>query len=506
MNTLQYITLFILLLQPLFSMAQIKTLAQKEAEMKELSPIYKPNWSSDTNIMKIMFAPYDSSYMNIPRYPSLEAYKKFIGQKIYYMGNNNVYFFSDRKNDVTIEHVGNAPFKIEGKTYLYGNVSDMRCGFDHVSRNNVAELDYNTKNNILERFTYESGKEQYYTIIDVISADSEKFREHNTIKGVYRLPISENEKMLVEFEIEEQEKEIARLEKEITGLPNLFGKTAGDEKKKIEICKKKIEELKKELEPSDRSAYFAGVEYKEGEEVHFGLSENIINTIKHYYPESFEGDVKYGYYLSGMGTDTTSYKLRIDLGNEQKMDSIPYFVLKNEENSDTVYTTGLSIYPSYNPNYSIILVGTFVKLQQKYIGLKLYRLSQIPTLANMNSNLIQETWECVDVLLGKHGEIYLTLQNTAPSNMAFEGNYYFKSQRNVGDYIQVDIKLSDFKSLCEDLKYMPEKEYTKLISDLQGENEAMLREQELRARKQKQKRLDAEQQALEVQRNKAKRK
>ena len=86
-------------------MAQIKTLAQKEAEIKELSPIYKPNWPSDINIMKIMFAPYDSSYMNIPRYSSLEAYKKFIGQKIYYTGNDNVYFFSDRKNDVTIEHV-----------------------------------------------------------------------------------------------------------------------------------------------------------------------------------------------------------------------------------------------------------------------------------------------------------------------------------------------------------------------------------------------------------------
>lgn len=94
-------------------MAQIKTLAQKEAEIKELSPIYKPNWPSDINIMKIMFAPYDSSYMNIPRYSSLEAYKKFIGQKIYYTGNDNVYFFSDRKNDVTIEHVGNAPFKIK---------------------------------------------------------------------------------------------------------------------------------------------------------------------------------------------------------------------------------------------------------------------------------------------------------------------------------------------------------------------------------------------------------
>lgn len=210
-----------------------------------------------------------------------------------------------------------------------------------------------------------------------------------------------------------------------------------------------------------------------------------------------------------MGTDAASYKLRIDLGNEQKMDSIPYFILRNEKNGDTVYTTGLSIYPSYNPNNSIILVGAFVKLQQKYIGLKLYRLSQIPTLANMNSDLIQETWKCVDVLLDKHGEIYLTLQqigNIASPNMVFEENRYFKSQRNVEDHIQIDIKLSDFKSFCKDLKYMPEKEFTKLMSDLQEENETMRHEQVLRAQKQKQKELEAEQQALEEQRNKAKRK
>lgn len=123
-------------------------------------------------------------------------------------GKRQCLFFLRQKNDVTIEYVGNAPFKIEGKTYLYGNVSDMKCGIDREPKNNVAELDYNTKNNILERVTYDSGKEQYYTIIDVISAGSEEFREHNTISGVYRLPVGENEKMLVESEIEEQEKEI----------------------------------------------------------------------------------------------------------------------------------------------------------------------------------------------------------------------------------------------------------------------------------------------------------
>ena len=44
------------------------------------------------------------------------------------------------------------------------------------------------------------------------------------------------------------------------------------------------------------------------------------------------------------------------------------------------------------------------------------------------------------------------------------------------------------------------------MSDLQEENETMRHEQVLRAQKQKQKELEAEQQALEEQRNKAKRK
>lgn len=520
MNILHYVALFVLLLQPLFSIAQIKTLAQRETEIEENSQNYGPKWSSDKNIMKIVVAPYDSSYMNIPRYPSLEAYKKFIGQKIYCIGDD-VYFFSDKKNDVTINHAGNAPFKIEGTTYLYGEVPYIRCGINNYSRDNTAELDYNTKNNILEDITYNPSKEQYYTIIDVISAGSEKFKKHNTINGIYHLPVSENERRLVEFEIEKQEKEIARLEErktELGGMENLFeasiaGAASVREREEIaeaiEICKKKIKELTKGLESSDRSAYFAGMEYKGGEEVRFGLSKNIMSTIKYYYPESSEGDVRYGYDLSETGTESDSYKLRIDLGNEQKMDSIPYFVLKNEENGDTIYTTGLSIYPSYNPNSSIVLVGAFVKLQQKYIGLKLYRLSQKPTLANMNSDLIQETWECVDVLLDNHGKISLVLQRiggAAPNLMVFEGDHYYKSQRNVGGHIQIELKLSELNSFCDVLKCMQEKEFTKLISDLQEEDEVMRREQALRAQEQKQKELEAEREALERQRNEAKRK
>ena len=98
------------------------------------------------------------------------------------------------------------------------------------------------------------------------------------------------------------------------------------------------------------------------------------------------------------------------------------------------------------------------------------------------------------------------LNGYPPEYAVFEENRYFKSQRNVEDHIQIDIKLSDFKSFCKDLKYMPEKEFTKLMSDLQEENETMRHEQVLRAQKQKQKELEAEQQALEEQRNKAKRK
>jgi hypothetical protein len=69
---------------------------------------------------------------------------------------------------------------------------------------------------------------------------------------------------------------------------------------------------------------------------------------------------------------------------------IPYFVLKETESGDTVYTA----YPR-----RFILVGGFVKLRQKHIGENIFEISEKPGDHNINKNLIKDRWKCTDLVL-----------------------------------------------------------------------------------------------------------
>lgn len=69
---------------------------------------------------------------------------------------------------------------------------------------------------------------------------------------------------------------------------------------------------------------------------------------------------------------------------------VPYFVLIETQSKDTVYT----LYPE-----SFILVGGFVKIQQKLKGHYIFQLLESPSHDNINKNIIKEKWLCNDVSL-----------------------------------------------------------------------------------------------------------
>lgn len=84
---------------------------------------------------------------------------------------------------------------------------------------------------------------------------------------------------------------------------------------------------------------------------------------------------------------------RVELGDRTYStteDITPYFVLKENESGDIVY----SVYPK-----SFVLVGGFVKIQQKFIGRNIFELSETPSRYNINKNIIKEKWLCNDVSL-----------------------------------------------------------------------------------------------------------
>lgn len=69
---------------------------------------------------------------------------------------------------------------------------------------------------------------------------------------------------------------------------------------------------------------------------------------------------------------------------------VPYFVLKETQSGDTVYT----LFPE-----SFILVGGFVKMRQNCIGLNIFELTEYPNKNNISKNIIKEKWICSDVAL-----------------------------------------------------------------------------------------------------------
>lgn len=84
---------------------------------------------------------------------------------------------------------------------------------------------------------------------------------------------------------------------------------------------------------------------------------------------------------------TNDYYFRITHGDK---DIAPYFVLKETQSGDIVYTAYME---------SFILVGGFVKMQQNYIGLNIFELTEYPNKNNISKNIIKEKWICSDVAL-----------------------------------------------------------------------------------------------------------
>lgn len=122
--------------------------------------------------------------------------------------------------------------------------------------------------------------------------------------------------------------------------------------------------------------------------------------------------------------DNTMYQTPSNSGNEDfKMFSpgveeggAPYFVLREVESGDTVYTG----FPR-----EFILVGGFVKLQQEFIGLNIFEVKDKPSenfILHEQSyeNLIKNKLKCIDVVLNKKGSVDLVLKNIDDATEATE--------------------------------------------------------------------------------------
>ncbi len=216
-------------------------------------------------------------------------------------------------------------------------------------------------------------------------------------------------------------------------------------------------------------------------------AKNNINIVGNKYYEiidvlSIEKSVefeKHSIYDSKMHRDVRMYQTPGNSGNEdfkmflpgEEEGGAPYFVLREIESGDTVYTG----FPR-----EFILVGGFVKLQQEFIGHNIFEVKNKPSKdfvlhEQSYENLIKNKFKCVDVVLNKKGSVDLVL-------------------KNIDDTTEVtEIALSDLIKSIDDVswswKWVTEKIYNEAWDILLAENavkEKEKREAELQREKENQ--------------------
>jgi hypothetical protein len=366
--------LLAILFLPISLSSQIKFAEQKSAKPENAE---EPKW---WRFKDIVYAPYDSSYLEIGRYPALDAYEKYIGQQLYLPSPTQLKGFKILYSDRMIVD------KNEKKTYLW-QPYEMRYEY------------YNNDTLIINK---------YYDIIGVLNIKSEKFIEH-------------------------------------------------------------------------KSGYDRGK---------IGFSSDT------YWYDKWKKDLERNKVFSNYDVESKHAATQFFPTMKISEDAVPYFILKEVVSGDTVYTA----YPR-----DFILVGGFIKLQQKYAGKDLLELTSPPAKYNINNeDLITGKWKCVDVVLSKD-------KKTASGGYIYE---YPSSDNRLSreKYMHIDLMLENTEDATKekeiDLRgvenknngktWITETEFRKIRDKLLleiAEDEASIKAEE----KEKQKRQE-EENALEAQR------
>jgi hypothetical protein len=115
------------LLLPINLLAQI-TFAEQKVE--------KPGWEY---LRDVIFAPYDSSHIHIQVYPLWEAYKKYIGQRLFFLKLKK----GDSPSRVKVNRGGEiSRMKEEDMIYKYYDIVDVVCVKNSVFSNDISSDSY----------------------------------------------------------------------------------------------------------------------------------------------------------------------------------------------------------------------------------------------------------------------------------------------------------------------------------------------------------------------------
>ncbi len=441
------IFLWAIFLLPINLSAQI-TIAEK-SQKKE------PSWEYMRDIIML---PYDSTQLYIEHYPVLEAYKKYIGQQIFFTKNVN-------SLNLTISSKNGSSIPKETLHHKYYEIVDVISyqSFLEVKSQEEEKTFHERRKALNERVTElsEIKKElaQDFAIHDSIC---EIDRELCKIEEKRKEKVSrKEEKILAERETELYAKkevfqrdykkkdedgenffERGRLEKHCI-VPNSSWDREYSRRERIlnNLVEKELEQIKKEISQIDD--YFR---------------EGIVNSRK----IQMSRDIK-RYQKTYFFPCEDNYEKKCSYEVESK--DVPYFVLKDIQLMDTIYCTSPHL---ESPKYEHLLVGGFVKLKESVVGNSVvackHSLGHKPEILSM--------WECTDIVI-TDDEDYINVdwseerKGTSKQQGELVSLVLQNSKnKNITGYVALFNITEDFEKLRGGYCFMLEKTYNRYVSAL----------------------------------------
>ena len=387
-----------MLLLPISLAAQI-TFAEKQPEKG-------PGWEYMRDVIML---PYDSTQLLIETYPILEAYKKYIGQQLFFMKGSD----SDEKVvHKYYEIVDVISYKRFLETELQKDETKRRER-EKKLREREKEIVERTpelrkRENELDRTRTELQQDykRKGSIEDELRGIESRFREIEKRRQIPNLSLGGQR------DLREEEKELRKKEKAL--LKNYEREKVLNElseiKKKLSEIENELSETKQEL--SEIECELNGCRDWSGRNIIKVGIKNELREIENYFgtyesnrrKERIANEIKYRQYFFPCEDNPEE-----QCNYEIKSDDIPYFVLKNTQSMDTIYRTISTVdYAQRNSNNrdtyrakdydrGVILVGGFIKLKEIAVGQNFifwsHSIGLDPEIASI--------WECIDVSITK---------------------------------------------------------------------------------------------------------
>ncbi len=182
-NKIQIIVLLLLSLTTNSLFGQIKSTNERVVEAPQ-----KPKWWKFRNII---FNPYDSSYVKVKRYPTLEAYKKYIGQELFLPSFDLPEAYHDNRENILINSLLCGGDKSDVGKYFtitaINNLENYRCDIHKYVFNHkyctVNNIEYSIPRKDCPEFTLKEKEtgEIFYTVFPdyyIIVGGFEKLKQN----------------------------------------------------------------------------------------------------------------------------------------------------------------------------------------------------------------------------------------------------------------------------------------------------------------------------------------